>query len=245
TSPLLNIELAFNILLVLITLSIFLTSIGKYKLVRVNIDEDESLKDIGLTETDLKTFVNVSIGISKHVVLELSLESIATSKKLAAGGGGEVFLAKLMESLLRAKFGEVVVQKIIFTASKCLEDAFYQKIGIVIMLLSFPHFCRILVYTENPMSIIQEYYPHVKVAEGISSFVITDFGITQVLSESIIAARSFNIIYFRGLAVHFAAPEAFKSFRTNNYSKISFKMFDVFSFGCLTYEVQTSKMPWH
>jgi serine/threonine protein kinase len=70
----------------------------------------------------------------------------------------------------------------------------------------------------------------VKVADGIPCFFITDFGITQVLSESIIAAKSFHIINLRGLLVHYASPEAFTWFRTKSFLGVDFKKFDVYSF---------------
>jgi serine/threonine protein kinase len=241
--------------------------------------------------TDLETVINSVMGISKHAAYLMETSAFAMIKKIAIGGGGELYLTGVMVPALRKKIGETVIQKIIFVKNDASREAFYQEIGIMIMLLPFPNFCRILGYTENPMSIIMEFYPDgslnewlktricskgnllkilreisqglnvmhsyflahcdlkpqnilVKVSNGIPSFFITDFGITQVLSESIIAAKSFNIINLRGLSVHYASPEAFTSFRTKKYSSVDFRMFDVYSFGCLTYEVQTRRMPW-
>jgi tRNA A-37 threonylcarbamoyl transferase component Bud32 len=109
--------------------------------------------------TDLKTVVNSIMGISKHAAFLLESSLIAKSTRIAAGGGGELFLAKIMNSVLAQKAGNVVVQKVVFIASKASEDAFYQEVGIMIMLSSFPHFCQIIGYTENPLSIVMKYYP--------------------------------------------------------------------------------------
>jgi serine/threonine protein kinase len=248
-------------------------------------------QEISVTNTDLETVINTVVGISKHAAFLIETSVLASTKKIAVGGGGELFLASVMDPFLLNKIGKTVIQKIIFIKNDVGKVAFYQEVGIMIMLQSFPNFCRILAYTEKPFSIILEYYPDgslsewirtrkstraiclkvlkeisqgfnvmhshylahcdlkpqnilVQVSNGTPTCFITDFGITQVLSESIIAAKSFNIINLRGLSVHYASPEAFKSFRTKNYSKVNFKMFDVYSFGCVAYEVQTTKTPW-
>jgi serine/threonine protein kinase len=109
------------------------------------------------------------------------------------------------------------------------------------MLSSFPHFCKIIGYTEKPLSMVLKYYPEgslfdwfhknasdktvrikilkeiakalstmhshylahcdlksqnvlIEVSQGIPSCFLTDFGITQILSDQIVAARMFNII---------------------------------------------------
>jgi serine/threonine protein kinase len=248
-------------------------------------------QEISVTKTDLETVINTVVGISKHAAFLIETSVLASTKKIAVGGGGELYIANVMDPILQNKIGKTVIQKTIFIKNEAGKEAFYQEVGIMIMLQSFPNFCRILAYTEEPFSIILEYYPDgslsewlrsrnctraislkvlkeisqgfnimhshylahcdlkpqnilVHVSNGIPTCFITDFGITQVLSESIIAAKSFNIINLRGLSVHYASPEALKSFRSKNYSKINFKMFDVYSFGCVAYEVQTSKTPW-
>ncbi|KAI3656002.1 hypothetical protein MP638_005179 [Amoeboaphelidium occidentale] len=243
------------------------------------------------TIMDLATVINSVMGISKHAAYLIDNAALATVKQIAAGGGGELYLAKVMDPGFRKKIPEIVVQKIVFIKNKISEEAFYQEVGIMILLSPFPNFCQIIGYTENPLSMILKHYSDgslhgwlvkskygsiiivkilketasalnvmhshylahcdlkpqnvlVEEENGIPTCFITDFGITQVLSESIIAAKSFNIINLRGLSVHYASPEAFTSFRTKKYSSINFKMFDVFSFGCLAYEVQTTKTPW-
>jgi WD40 repeat protein len=248
-------------------------------------------QEVSNLTTDLETVINTVVGISKHAAFLIETSALALTKRIAVGGGGELFLASVMDPALRNKIGTTVIQKTLFIKNDVGKEAFYQEVGIMVMLLPFQNFCRMLGYTEKPCSIILEYYPDgslsewirtrkstraiclkvlkeisqglnvmhshylahcdlkpqnvlIQVSTGIPTCFITDFGITQVLSESIIAAKSFHIMNLRGLSVHYASPEAFKSFRTKNYSKVNFKMFDVYSFGCVAYEVQTSKTPW-
>jgi serine/threonine protein kinase len=85
----------------------------------------------------------------------------------------------------------------------------------------------------------------VEVENGLPSCYLTDFGITQILSEKIIATKSFQVINLRGLSAHYAAPEAFRNFRTKKYVRVDFKAYDIYSFGCIAYEVLTTRMPWH
>jgi serine/threonine protein kinase len=80
-------------------------------------------------------------------------------KKLATGGGGEIFLARVMTAFLKEKTGNLVIQKIVFIKNQMAQEAFYQEVGIMIMLSSFPNFCRIIAYTEKPASMILQYYP--------------------------------------------------------------------------------------
>jgi serine/threonine protein kinase len=84
----------------------------------------------------------------------------------------------------------------------------------------------------------------IEVFQGIPSCFLTDFGITQILPEQIVAARAFNIINLRGLSVYFAATEAFAAFREKMYIGIDFKKFDIYSFACVTYQILARKFPW-
>jgi serine/threonine protein kinase len=243
------------------------------------------------TIVDLETIVNSVMGISKHAAFLVESSAIAQVKKIAAGGGGELFLAKIMDPTLRKKHGDSLIQKIVFIKIKASEEAFYQEVGILIMLSTFPGFCQIIGYTENPSSMLLKFYSdgslfdlirrrqlgtitHVKLLidvsaalnvmhshylahcdiktqnvlveldNGIPGCFLTDFGITQILSDKIIASRSFNVINLRGLSVFYAAPEAFTCFREKNYARTDFKKYDLYSFGCLIYEILTRKSPW-
>ncbi|KAI3655344.1 hypothetical protein MP638_002327, partial [Amoeboaphelidium occidentale] len=230
-------------------------------------------------------------GIAKHAAYLIENSVLAKIKSLAVGGGGELFLAKTMDSNLRKKYGEIVVQKIVFASNKTMEEAFYQEVGIMIMLNSFPHFCTIIGYTERPLSIILKYYPDsslfqwlrknqyslnfaskivkeiseavrvmhshylahcdlktqnvlVEVQNGVPSCFLADFGITQVLSEKIIATKAFHVINLRGLSVPYAAPEAFENFRSKSYVGADFKKYDIYSLACVIYEILSRKSPW-
>jgi WD40 repeat protein len=248
--------------------------------------------DSNTTVTDLRTIVNSVMGISKHAAFLVENSAFAKVKKIATGGGGELFLAKVMDPGLRKKLPENVIQKVLFGKNnKISEEAFYQEVGIMILLSSFPNFCQIVGYTENPLSMILKHYTHgslddwlgknnygtkiilkilketalalsimhshylahcdlkpqnilVEVHNGLPSCYLTDFGITQILSEKIIATKAFHVINLRGLSTHYAAPEALRSFRTKNYTLIDFKAYDIYSFGCSAYEVLTKNMPW-
>lgn len=243
------------------------------------------------TETDLNTVINSVMGLSKHANYLIENSSVARIKKIAFGGGGEIFIAKMTSSTAKSKVGETVIQKEVFIKNKTSEEAFHQEVGVMIMLNNFPHFCSIFGYTEQPSSIILKYYPDgslfhwlrknqmsivstikilkeisealstmhrqflahcdlktqnvlVEVQNGVPSCYLTDFGITQVLSETIIAAKAFHVINLRGLSVPYAAPEAFKSFRSKNYYQVDFKKNDTYSLACVIYEVLLRKGPW-
>jgi hypothetical protein len=241
--------------------------------------------------TDLQTVVNSVIGISKHAAYLVANSSVACIKKLATGGGGEVYLARVMKAFLTEKTGNLVIQKVVFVKNQTAQEAFYQEVGIMIMLSPFPNFARIIGYTENPVSMILQYYPDgslhdyikdkiygkvvivkilkevssslrimhayhlahcdikpqnvlIGIVEGIPTCYLTDFGITQVLSEKILASRAFNVINLRGLSVFYAAPEAFTCFRTKVYNEVDFKNYDVYSLACVVLELLTRKAPW-
>jgi hypothetical protein len=241
--------------------------------------------------TNLETVVNTVIGISKHAAFLVLNSNVATIKKLASGGGGEIFLARVMNSFLNEKTGNIVIQKIVFVKNVKSEEAFYQEVGIMIMLSTFPNFCRLIGYTVHPASMILQYYPGgslytwikenivgrnvllklskeitsalkimhscylahcdiksqnvlIEVENNIPTCYLTDFGVSQVLSDMIIASREFNVINLKGLSVHYAAPEAFEWFRSKK-SGVDFKKFDVYSFACVLLELLSRQTPWN
>jgi serine/threonine protein kinase len=242
--------------------------------------------------SDLETVVNSVMGISKHAAFLIESSLIAQEKRIAKGGGGELFIAKVMSPALKKKAGETVIQKVVFIKKKSNEEAFYQEVGIMIMLSTYPHFCQIIGYTENPLSMILKYYPDgslsdwlrkgrisktaavivlkeiaealnvmhthylahcdikpqnvlIEEVDGVPSCFLTDFGITQVLSDKIVASRMFNVINLRGLSVSYASPEAFKNFRAKKYVSVDFKAYDIYSFACIAYELLSRRMPWY
>lgn len=241
--------------------------------------------------TDMQTLMNSVMGVSKHAAFLLPKASIAKVEKIAAGGGGELHLAKVMDPALKKLNGDFVIQKIVFHLNNNHTEAFYQEVGIMIFFLPFPHFCKIVGYTENPLSMVLKYYPAgslfdwirknsygrgiivkimkecalalktmhsnymahcdlkpqnilVEEQQGVPSCFLTDFGITQILSDKIVAAKVFNVINQRGLSIFYASPESITSFATKNYYNIDYKAYDIYSYGCITYEVMTQKAPW-
>ncbi|KAI3656740.1 hypothetical protein MP638_007389, partial [Amoeboaphelidium occidentale] len=144
--------------------------------------------------------------------------------------------------------------KIVFIKNVKSEEAFYQEVGIMIMLSTFPNFCRLIGYTVRPASMILQYYPGgslqtwitenivsrnvllklskeitpalkilhsfylahcdiksqnvlIEVENNIPTCYLTDFGVSQVLSDMIIASREFNVINLKGFSVHYAAQK--------------------------------------
>jgi serine/threonine-protein kinase len=81
---------------------------------------------------------------------------------------------------------------------------------------------------------------------GRYTCVLTDYGITQILSESIIDAKAFIAFNVRGLSVRYAAPEAFVRFRTKNehIKANEIKAGDLYSLAVIVYEMLTRKQPW-
>lgn len=281
--------LSCSILVVILTLFYYLRK------KRRNFFKEPLQSDTGAesstTVTDLQTVINSVMGISKHAAYIINHSSIAKVRKLTAGGGGELYLAKLMEASLSSKYGNDVIQKIVFIKGQATEEAFFQEVGIMITMSKLPHICQIIGYTEQPASIILKYYPDgslfdwlrgnqhgnrimvkiirevslalnsmhshylahcdlksqnilVEVVDGVPSCFLTDFGITQVLSLNIVASKMFNVTNLRGLSVHYASPEAFRNFRSKRYDRVDFRMYDIYSLGCLKYEIMMRKAPW-
>lgn len=85
----------------------------------------------------------------------------------------------------------------------------------------------------------------VQVENGVPACYLTDFGITQILSDRIVASKLFNVMNLRGLSVQYASPEAFTNFSSKALGGTDFKKYDVYSFACVMYEVLTRKEPWH
>lgn len=83
----------------------------------------------------------------------------------------------------------------------------------------------------------------IEIQNGVPVCCLTDFGITQVLSEEVIATKMFNAVNLRGLSVPYAAPEAFQNFRDKKYHRADFKKYDIFSYTCVMYELMTGSTP--
>jgi serine/threonine protein kinase len=243
------------------------------------------------TNTMLRTLVPTTMGLSMHAQLEINPVYISRGSLLAKGGGGYLYNAKLIGQGLIALHGENVVQKLVTVSGRSARESFDQEVAIMAMLSTFPHFCKLVGYTLNPLSMILKYYPSgsldawitrhtygkrvalqlvyeiskavfimhsnflahcdlktqnvlVESKDGDIHAYVTDFGITQVLSEKILAAKLFSVINLRGLSVRFASPEAFRAFKTKDYTKSDFKMYDIYSLACVMVELLTRKLPW-
>ncbi|KAI3655810.1 hypothetical protein MP638_005892, partial [Amoeboaphelidium occidentale] len=75
--------------------------------------------------------------------------------------------------------------------------------------------------------------------------VLTDFGISHILSNKVLLVKEFRVINLKGISVLYAAPEAFGRMRgAISSSSEDFKAGDVFSFSLLLFEVLTDYIPW-
>jgi hypothetical protein len=76
-------------------------------------------------------------------------------------------------------------------------------------------------------------------------FVLTDFGISKILTAQYLASQAFQIRNLRGLTLNYAAPDVMKRFRNKLFgTAIEEKAGDVYSIGCLAYYVLTLNDPW-
>ncbi|KAI3656354.1 hypothetical protein MP638_000566, partial [Amoeboaphelidium occidentale] len=64
------------------------------------------------TVSDLQTIINSVMGISKHAAYIIDHPAIAKVRKLTSGGGGELFIAQVMEPSLSRRVGQLVIQKV-------------------------------------------------------------------------------------------------------------------------------------
>lgn len=286
------------IIVISVTILLFVTALFAFyfqRMTKFRLDSKKSKSAEETTSTaftNLETVVNSIIGISKHAAFLVDGSSVGQIRKLTSGGGGEIFLVKAMTSFLGCKVGDTLIQKIVFVKSILNQEAFYQEVGIMIMLKPFRHICPIIGYTESPLSMILRYFPDgslhdwlrknttnnrlrinilkdisdalntmhshflahcdlkpqnllVEVNAGVLNCFLTDFGITQILSDEIVASRTFKIMNLRGMSCQYAAPEAFQYFRSKEYRSADFKKFDIYSFSCVICEVLTGRFPWY
>jgi hypothetical protein len=52
---------------------------------------------------------------------------------------GEMFLAKVMDTKMSMKHGDLVIQKVVFAKNQFTEEAFHQEVGVMIMLSKYPY----------------------------------------------------------------------------------------------------------
>ncbi len=70
--------------------------------------------------------------------------------------------------------------------------------------------------------------------------VLTDFGISQILTQKTLLVDAFHVTNVQGISLNYAAPEAFQRFRMRRNEQLeAFTIFtsDVYSFGVILLEV--------
>jgi serine/threonine protein kinase len=76
-------------------------------------------------------------------------------------------------------------------------------------------------------------------------YLLTDFGISKILTPEYLASDAFQIRNLRGLTVSYAAPDSLKRFRQKIPGfELEEKAGDIYSFAVLIYFVLTSRNPW-
>jgi serine/threonine protein kinase len=87
----------------------------------------------------------------------------------------------------------------------------------------------------KPENILMEMY------QGEIRFVITDFGISTIVSRESMGVDSFNAIYRRGFTMSYAAPEIL----SRNTASTKFMTFaDIFSLAVVIKVVMCRNVPW-
>jgi serine/threonine protein kinase len=77
-------------------------------------------------------------------------------------------------------------------------------------------------------------------------FLLTDFGISKILTDEYLASEAFQIRNVRGLTVAYAAPDVMERFRKKQTgTPIEEKAGDVYSFAVFLYYVLALKSPWN
>jgi serine/threonine-protein kinase len=81
---------------------------------------------------------------------------------------------------------------------------------------------------------------------GRPTAVLTDFGITHILTEELLQVKAFEIANLRGLSVGYAAPETFTRYRLKSKASAAIvKAGDIYSFSCVVYFLVRRRSPWN
>jgi serine/threonine protein kinase len=85
----------------------------------------------------------------------------------------------------------------------------------------------------------------VEVQKDRPHFLLTDFGISKILTDEYLASAAFQIRNLRGLTVSYAAPDALQRFRQKAPCRaIQEKAGDLYSYACVIYFVLSLVSPW-
>jgi serine/threonine protein kinase len=83
---------------------------------------------------------------------------------------------------------------------------------------------------------------------GMIFCCLTDFGITQIVDDSSLLVKDFQVMNIRGLSTHYAAPEALQRYRARVAPEtvpgdIVMKT-DLYSLGIIFCELLERRKPW-
>lgn len=74
---------------------------------------------------------------------------------------------------------------------------------------------------------------------------VTDFGISQIVADDLIRVHAYHAVHVKGMSVSYAAPEMIYNYRSGGSNRqMNLKAADVYSFGCVIFEVSNVRRPW-
>lgn len=80
---------------------------------------------------------------------------------------------------------------------------------------------------------------------GRPKCILADLGLAQILNKDQIKVKAYQVKNLKGLTVYYAAPEVIQWYRrrlNDDNGPDFFTKADIYSYGCLIYEMLTSKM---
>jgi hypothetical protein len=245
-----------------------------------------------------ETFVTTLIKLSFPAYKELSSTEFRTLKKLAEGGGGEIYIGEALSTKALVYGRELIVKKLsnqsgLGGLNVLKQMSFFQEISIMEFMTDCPLTARLIGYCTNPPCLVMKYYPfgslyewydvqnvseQKRVTVAVCSdlgrvllllnqrdiahcdikpqnilveklerfrFLLTDFGISKILTKEYLASEILQIRNIRGLTIAYAAPDAMQRFRKRQAgTPIEEKAGDVYSFGILISFLLLKGNPW-
>jgi serine/threonine protein kinase len=77
--------------------------------------------------------------------------------------------------------------------------------------------------------------------------VLTDFGITRILSEELLSVHAFQVTDIRGVSLRYASPESIEIFRrklTVKHAPAFYAGIDMYSIGSIFFYLACNVHPW-